>query len=389
MNGNNERQQRQRSLPHVVHMIDELPPDGAERLIADMLYHRSNRFRYSVVCLVRDGALAQEIRDLGVPVTVLGRRGAVDPTLVVRLAFWLRKNRVDVVHTHLFTADSYGRVAARLAGVRGVFSTAHNTNVCEGKVKKAVHWGLSWISTRVVACSEEVGRVMREQDHLPASRLGVISNGINVDRFAGARGDGVREEFNVPAGSLLIGVIGRLHEQKGHRHLIAAMGLLRDQGLAATCLIIGQGELRAELEEEVRRLQLGDRVLFTGQRKDVPRLLAALDVLAMPSLWEGLPMALLEAMAMSRAVVATRVSGIPDVIQDGDNGLLVPASDPAALAAALTRLIKDTELRARLGRSALATLRQRFDVKRTAQAYEALYSAALQLPPADRTPQPA
>ena len=100
-------------------------------------------------------------------------------------------------------------------------------------------------------------------------------------------------------------------------------------------------------------------------------------------------MALLEAMAMSRAVVATRVSGIPDVIQDGDNGLLVPASDPPALAAALTRLINDTELRAKLGRSALATLRQRFDVKRTAQAYEALYSAALQLPSADRSPQPA
>jgi L-malate glycosyltransferase len=380
------------SLPHVVHMIDELPPDGAERLIADMMYHRSRRFRFTVLTLIDGGAngmIAEEIRNLGVPVEVIARRGAVDPTLVVRLALWMRKNRVDVVHTHLFTADSYGRVAARLAGVRGVFSTAHNTNTAAGKVKKAVHWALSWISTRVVACSEEVGRVMREQDHLPASRLGVISNGINVDRFAGARGDGVREEFKVPDGSLLIGVIGRLHEQKGHKDLIAAMAMLRDQGLSATCLIIGQGELRAELEAEVARLQVGDRVIFTGLRKDVPRLLAALDVMAMPSLWEGLPMALLEAMAMSRPVVATRVSGIPDVIQDEHNGLLIPAKEPATLAAALARLAKDPALRARLGANALATLRQRFDVKTTMRKYEELYSAALRMPPADLGPQPA
>jgi len=380
------------SLPHVVHMIDELPPDGAERLIADMMYHRSKRFRFTVLTLIDGGAngmIAEEIRNLGVPVEVIGRRGAVDPTLVVRLALWMRKNRVDVVHTHLFTADSYGRVAARLAGVRGVFSTAHNTNTAAGKVKKTVHWALSWISTRVVACSEEVGRVMREQDRLPASRLGVISNGINVDRFAGARGDGVREEFKVPNGSLLIGVIGRLHEQKGHKDLIAAMALLRDQGLAATCLIIGQGELRAELEAEVARLNVGDRVIFTGLRKDVPRLLAALDVMAMPSLWEGLPMALLEAMAMSRPVVATRVSGIPDVIQDEQNGLLIPAQEPATLAAALARLANDPALRARLGANALATLRQRFDVKTTMRKYEELYSAALRMPPADLGPQPA
>jgi glycosyltransferase involved in cell wall biosynthesis len=165
--------------------------------------------------------------------------------------------------------------------------------------------------------------------------------------------------------------------------------MLRDQGLAATCLIIGQGELRAELEAEVARLNVGDRVIFTGLRKDVPRLLAALDVMAMPSHWEGLPMALLEAMAMSRPVVATRVSGIPDVIQDEHNGLLIPAKEPATLAAALARLAKDPALRARLGANALATLRQRFDVKTTMRKYEELYSAALRMPPADLGPQPA
>lgn len=366
-------------VPHVAHIIDELPPDGAERLLADLLRHRSDRFRFSVVCLIRGGGLEQEIRDMGVPVTVMGRRGKFDPGLVWRLAKWLREQRVDVVHTHLFTADSYGRLAARLAGVSAVFSTAHGPVVCEGTVQRAVHWTLSWISTRVIACSEEVGQVMRRQDHLPANRLEVIDNGINIDRLIGASGEGVRAEFAIPDDKLLIGVIGRLHPAKGHSDLIAAMVRLRYEEAAPVCLVIGSGELKHELEAETRRVGLEDHVIFTGQRPDVPRLLAALDVLAMPSRWEGLPIALLEAMAMSRPVVATRVSSIPDVIAHEENGLLVPPADPVALAAALRRLLADSALRAKLGQNALETVRQNYDVLRTVRSYETLYVAALGL----------
>ena len=172
-----------------------------------------------------------------------------------------------------------------------------------------------------------------------------------------------------PDGVPLIGVVGRLHPAKGHVDLIAAIGELRDQGVMLKCLIIGSGDIRAELEQEVRRLNLEDRIVFTGQRKDVPRLLAGLDVIAMPSRWEGLPLALLEAMAMSRPIVATRVSGIPDVIKDGENGLLVPAAQPKEFAAALRRLFDSPELRQRLGENALATLRRDYDVKRTGRAY--------------------
>jgi glycosyltransferase involved in cell wall biosynthesis len=370
------------TLPHVVHVIDELPPDGAERLLADMLQKRSNRFRFSVLCLIRGGGLEQEIRDMGVPVTVLNRRGIFDPGFILRLARWFREQRADVVHTHLFTADTYGRIAARLAGVRAVFSTVHATVVCEGTLRRSVHRALSWASTGVVACSEEVGRVMRERDRLRASNLTVVSNGINIDRLAGANGDGVRAEFAVPEDSLLIGVIGRLHQAKGHSDLFAAMARLRDKGLRPKCLVIGSGNLRGELEETAKRLGLADRVVFTGQRSDVPRLLAGLDILAIPSRWEGLPIVLLEAMAMSRPIVATRVSGIPEVIQHEDNGLLVPPADPEALAGALQRLLTDPALRERLGRRGCVTMRERHDVARTARAYEGLYAQALGLAPA-------
>jgi glycosyltransferase involved in cell wall biosynthesis len=363
-----------------VHVIDELPPDGAERLLTDVLHHRSGKFRYSVLCLIGGGGLVQEIRGMGVPVTILGRRGKYDPTLIWRVARWLRREHAAIVHTHLFTADTYGRISARLAGVTAVFTTVHSTNLWKRPIHRVVDWLLARISTRVIACTEEVGELMRQRDRLPADRIEVVANGIDLRRFAEVRADNVRAEFGIPGNRALIGVVGRLHPAKGHSDLIVALALLRDGGYDATCLIIGSGELRATLEREVARHGLTDRVIFTGQRSDVPRLMAALDVLAMPSLWEGLPMTLLEAMALGKAVVATRVGGIPDVIVDGETGLLVTPGDTVALASALRRLLTETQLKESIGQRAWTLLRQRYDVTRTARAYEALYSKALGMP---------
>jgi glycosyltransferase involved in cell wall biosynthesis len=366
--------------PHVVHVIDELPPDGAERLLADILHHRSAAYRFSVVCLIRGGELAREIEAMGVPVVVLGRRRTYSPALLWRLIRFLRRERADVVHTHLFTADAYGRVAARLAGVPGVYSTVHSTNVWKGALHRRIDWLLAWLSTKVIAVSAEVAQVLRERDSIPGARIAVVENGIDLQRFAAATGEGVRAEFGLPEGVPLIGLVGRLHPAKGHADLVAVMAQLAAEGVAANCLLIGSGELHDEIAAEVERRGLRGRVTFTGQRTDIPRLLAALDVLAMPSRWEGLPMTLLEAMAMGKAIVATRVGGIPDVIMDGREGLLVPPGDVAALASALRRVITDAPLRRGLGDRARETLLARYDVGRTARAYESLYAARLGLP---------
>jgi glycosyltransferase involved in cell wall biosynthesis len=372
--------------PHVVHVIDELPPDGAERLLADVLRHRSGKFRFSVLCLIGGGELVREIRGMGVPVTILGRRRRFDPVLIWRTARWLRREHAAIVHTHLFTADTYGRLAARLAGVTGVFATVHSTNLWKKPVHRIVDWLLARISTRVIACTQEVGELMRRRDRLPPDRIEVIANGIDLGRFADVHAGNVRAEFSIPDNRTLIGVVGRLHPVKGHRDLIAALALLRDSGHDAACLFVGSGEMRPALEQEVARHGLAERVVFAGQRSDVPRLMASLDILAMPSLWEGLPMTLLEAMALGKAVVATRVGGIPDVIVDGESGLLVAPGDPKALASALKTLITDPRLREALGQRARTLLRQHYDVTCTARAYEALYSRALGLPAAEHEP---
>jgi glycosyltransferase involved in cell wall biosynthesis len=363
--------------PPVAHIIDELPAHGAERLLADLLRHRSEAFRYHVVCLVRGGELEDEIRQLGVPVTVLGYRGRWDLSLAWRLARWLRANRIAVVHTHLFTADTWGRLAAWLGGVRAMFTTVHSTNEWKSPLYRAVDRLLAGRSTRVIACSDEVGEILVHRDRLPAARVQVIPNGVALDRFAAVAADGVRAEWGVPPSRVLLTMVGRFHPAKGHARLVGALARLRARGVACHCLFVGDGDLRPELEREVEGAGLAGMVTFTGQRSDIPRILAATDVLVVPSRWEGLPIILLEGMAMGRAVVASAVGGIPGVIAHGRNGLLVNPGDEAELATTLERVATDGTLRARLGQAAHETVRSRYSVERTATAYEALYHDAL------------
>jgi glycosyltransferase involved in cell wall biosynthesis len=370
--------------PLVVHLIDELPPDGAERLLVDILRYQNPHFRYAVGCVVRGGILEGELRELGVEVVVFGRRGRFDPTLLFRLASWFRRNRAAVVHTHLFTADTYGRIAARLAGVPAVFCTVHNiVNPWKSIVHKTIDWTLARLSTRVIGCSDEVAQTLVQRDHLPPKRIAAIRNGIDLRRFESISGTGVREEFGVTADQVLIGIVGRLHPQKAHQDLFAALARLDGATLdKLVCLVIGDGDLRQTLEAEVRRLNLTGRVVFTGLRRDVPRLMNALDLFVMSSHWEGLPIAMLEAMACAVPPLSTAVGGVPDVIEDGVNGVLVKAGDVPALTVQIQRLVADADLRSRLGAKAKEDVLRRYDVVRTAEAYDALYCAALGLEPA-------
>ncbi|HYA66719.1 MAG TPA: glycosyltransferase, partial [Burkholderiaceae bacterium] len=308
-------------------------------------------------------------------------RWRFDPTLVLRLAVWMRAQRVSVVHTHLFTADAFGRVAARLAGVRAVFSTVHSVvNVWKTPVHRFIDRALAWASYRVIACTSEVHQTLIERDRLPASRVTTIANGIDLQRFSSACGTGVREEFGVAPNKALLAVVGRLEPPKGHADLLGAFSELRARGCGDfVCLFIGEGQLHAELQADVARRHLQDFVVFTGLRRDVPRLLAACDLFLMPSRWEGLPIALLEAMACGKAVLATAVGGVPDVIDNGSNGALVPAADMSAFALRLGELLHDPASRAALGARARIDVLRRFDVARTAAQYATLYREALGL----------
>lgn len=359
--------------PHVAHIIDRLPPDGAERLLVDVLKNRSNDFTFTVVCLIAGGELVAELENMNVPVIIFKRKHKLDIGLIFRLRKWLRLNNIDVVHTHLFTADSWGRLAAFLARVPCIVNTVHSTNTWKTKIHRFIDRILAKVSTNIIACSDEVANVLIKHDGISAKRIKVVANGIDLRRFENVTAiDLVNKTTTVN-----LVVIGRLHPAKGHQDLIPVINTIKGKCSDFHLYFVGEGELRPEIEENIKKSDLQDLITLMGQRQDIPAILAAMDIFVMPSKWEGLPMALLEAMAMGKTVVATRVGGIPDVITHNENGLLVDVDDSAALAENLLKVITDNKLRLRLGTAAKEMVRQQYSAVSVSRKYEQIYKQAL------------
>lgn len=363
--------------PLVVHIIDRLPPDGAERLLCEVLRYRSDNFDYQVLCLAEGGVFEPVIRAMGVPVTILGKRRGIDLRLAWRLWRWLRVHQPHIVHTHLFTADTWGRLVARLAGVPLVFSTVHSVNSWQGRIHRLVDRTLALVTTRLIACTAQVADKLQNQDGIAATRIVTLANGVDLQRFADVTPVDIEQELDAAGSGPWLAVLGRLEPVKGQAYLLECLALLRDRGIDFRCVLIGDGPERDALVEQVARQQLAGHVWFAGFRDNVPAWLAAIDVLVMPSRWEGLPMALLEAMALGKPVVAHAVGGIPDVLRDGQEGLLVPPHHPQLMVQALATLIGDAPLRKQMGARALARVRAHYSAEALARAYEKLYQDAM------------
>lgn len=276
-----------------------------------------------------------------------------------RLTRLLRERRVDVLHTHtLAAANTLGRLAARRARVP-VVSHLHIENHFRSPTKPLLRRAdnaSARLCAALIAVSEDTRRAYERQGY--PRRIEVVYNGVELD---GAAPGGLRERLGIPASAPLVGEVGRLCDVKGQRELIEALAQLP----GAHAVLVGVdlergGAYQRELEETAERLGVRDRVVFAGRIDDAGALLADLDVLALPSSTEGLPLVVLEAMARGRAVVATPVGGTPEVVVDGVTGLLVPPRDPDALAAALRRLLADPGLRARMGDAGHERVRTRF-----------------------------
>jgi glycosyltransferase involved in cell wall biosynthesis len=288
---------------------------------------------------------------------------------VLRLRSVLRG--ADVVHTHtLAAANVLARVAARSAGVP-VLSHLH----IENRFRPATEPVLRRLdnatarSARLVAVSHDTKRAYEAQGY-PRGRIEVVHNGVEP---APAANGSIRAELGLE-GVPLIGEVARLCDVKGQRELIAALAHVPDARLVLVGDDLEQGgAFREGLERDAERAGVRDRVVFTGYRPDARAVVAELDVLALPSWTEGLPLVVLEAMASARAVVATPVGGTPELVQDGETGLLVPPRDPDALAAALRRLLADADLRRRLGEAGERRVRAEFTLDAMCARVLAIY----------------
>ena len=331
--------------------------------------------------LLNDGPLAGELRRLGVPVTVMdeSRRGSA--SLLIALTRWLRHHPVDIVHTHRCKDTVLGAVAARLAGVPGVIRTIHGeAEPLRGwaRLRYRIYdgldaWTLRLSADRIVAVSRRLAGRLEGSGFGPETVL-PIHNGVDLSRVHASRSrDEVRGALGIAPDALLFGTVGRLSPVKGQALFVRAAGRIRHRHPGARFLIAGDGPLRGELEAAARALGLGDAFLFLGARRDVYDLVAALDVFVLPSLHEGIPMALLEAMALGTPVVATAVGGVPELLTHRETGLLVDAGDHEGLADACVELARDPRQRRRLAARARRAVEAGFSHEHNGQALVQAY----------------
>lgn len=363
----------------VVHVIDSLEYGGLERVVADLaIAQAAYGHTVKVFSLCDTDGFRPFLEQAGIPVIIGHKRGGADVRLIRLLRATLLETGVDVVHTHNFVPSYYAAAATRFARRPPVLvNTCHNMG---GRLRnRRLRWLYRWSLTHAQKVAM-VGAKVREQlvssGRVPASKSSTVMNGIPVDRFerSSATRAQVRDELGIAQDALVIGTVGRLVELKNQRLLLEAAALLRPSRPGLVVVLAGDGPLRDELASLARQLGMQDGVVFTGPRQDIPRLLNAFDLFALPSRTEGLSIALLEACAAGLPLIATRVGGNDEIVQAHQTGLLVPSDDVSALRAALSRLLEDPAQRLRMGENARRWVVEHGSIEAMRENYDALYT---------------
>ena len=365
--------------PHVLTLVDALDDGtgGAERFAVGIAAALpAERFRRSF-CTTRhaDGYLTEVLDSAGVERFSLDRERTLDPAAFRRLGRFLRECSVDVLHCHKFGSNVWGTIVGRAAGVPVIVAHEHTWSYEGQPLRKLLDGALiGRLATRFVSVSNADRRRMIQLEHVSPAKAVTIPTAY-VPRPAEKPGD-VRSELGLGPDSLLLGSIAQLRPQKALGVLIEAFSLIADQVPDSALAIAGDGPSRGHLEGLAARTGVGERIHFLGTRTDLSSLLAAFDVGVMSSDFEGLPLFAFECMAHRTPLVATDVGGLPDVVEDGRTGLLVPARDPVALAGALISLLEDKERRRMLADTAFERLPD-YTLERIAERFADLYESLL------------
>ena len=334
------------------------------------------RFR-SVACLFRPGWLYDACKDEGIPTSVIGIDGAFDVRWARAFAALVKKEQIDVIHAHEFTANVYGALMGRLTGIP-VIATVHGQNYYWEQAKRRIAYRLVSRSARMVAVSENLKQFVIQRAGVPSARIGVMYNGVEpFVRPSGEQLQATLDGLDLGKWDHIVGAVGSLYSVKGHTYLVQAIPEILRTHPRTLVIVVGRGDLESTLKEEAAKLRVEEHIRFLGFRNDVSVLLSLMDVFVLPSLSEGLSMALLEAMAAEKPVVATNVGGNPELVVEGQTGYLVPSQDPRPLADRIIRLLSSKGLAQELGVQGRLRVEKQFSFKGMVNAYQQYYEEAI------------
>lgn len=335
----------------------------------------SDRF-HQVICSVgQGGPLQQRFEELGIRTVVFKKKHPFDFSQVLGVAGLMREEKIDLVQTTLFYADIIGAIAARIAGVKVQISwetVSHRDNVFHDRIQRRLGYRLAMkTANQIAAVSEECRQSIIHWRHVSPDRVSVVHYGVDLSHYRKDTNLSLRRELGIPKNAKVIGIVARLEPGKGHEVLLNVF-----QGLdsALHLVLAGDGTLKAELQAQSRNLGVEDRTHFLGVRKDIVHILNSIDLFVLPSFSEGLPNSILEAMACSLPIVATKVGGIPEAVIHHENGILVPPHDESALFQALHGLIGNSKRRKQMGEASRSRTEQLFSLEGQLNKFLNLYT---------------
>jgi glycosyltransferase involved in cell wall biosynthesis len=360
----------------IAQLIECDGPGGAERMVAHLSSSLQANGASTLVCVpaAGEGWLGRELTHTGIAIEPIPLLGVPLRRSVARLLQCLRAHGIEIAHSHEFTMSVLGAVAARRLGIPHVI-TMHGSRYYAGHWRRRLAMRAAVaLSSRVVAVSHRLADDLSRDLRLKRSRVHTVANG--SPRLPSGVPT-LRTDLRLAPGDRLLLAVGNLYPVKGHSFLIEALGRLLDRHPTTHLAVAGRGELEPALRGRATQLGLTDRVHWLGLRADIPDLLASADVYVLPSLSEGLPLSLLEAMTAGLPIVATDVGEVAHALANGDAGVLVPPRDGAALASAIARLLDDPALADRMGARAAARAAAEYDVSHMVAGYTAMYGELL------------
>jgi glycosyltransferase involved in cell wall biosynthesis len=371
---------------NIIWMIDSLGHGGAERLTLAIL-ERFDRGRFDLrVCALQErggNPVAKDLEKAGIPVDLLNIPNLRHPANLFKMTTYLRRHKPQILHTQLEFSIILGSLAARLMGIPCV-STLHTLdNPQEQRARWRYHLtlaALKYLCNRSIGVSESTRQHHLRDGKIPDDKIITLYNGIDLSAYKEPKAESrleKRKELGLAPDSVVAVTVAVLREPKGIQFMLQAMAQLRETNPNLQYLVVGDGEHGPVLKEMARHLGLENRVVFAGQRKDIPEILPVCDFFVLPTLTEALPTVLMEAMAAQKAIIASNVGGIPEMIQDGLNGRLLPPGDVRALAAACAQLADDSALRNAWGTAGQAICREKFNIEQQIASLENLYNSLI------------
>jgi glycosyltransferase involved in cell wall biosynthesis len=357
---------------------------GAEVFLLSLL-RNLNRLNFSpeVLSIYGGGVLQKEFEDIGVPTHVMHFRGLADSLSYLRLYKLMRARRYEIVHTKLFHADFVGRVCGRLAGVPAIFSSIENVHdwtkehTLRQSLKELVCRSTARVNHRIIAVSDMIRDALVHRIGIAPERIEVIHNSVDVNIFDPQTVQGsLKQELGLSDRDNLVGIIGTLNKNKNQKTLIEAAKHILTKNRNVHFILAGRGEQK-DLRGLSEQLGIAAQIHFLGARRDIPQVLKSLDIYVMTSFSEGISISLLEAMAMKRGVIATRVGGNPEIISSDEFGVLVPPNRPDILAMEVSDLLGQPDRLLQLGENARKRVMEEFNLVSTVARYEQLYRTAV------------